>query len=222
MRLELGTPVRCSDGKLGKLADVVVDPRAGRVTHLVVETGRLSRTPRLAPLELVDDAGDHEEVVLRCTVKEARALESAEGFACLRPGEVEFDHDDQRWDVGIERVLVPPAYPEGDLAGYESASFDGTVSLVYDRVPKGEVEIRRGSAVVGADDRVVGAVEAVVVDGSNRITHVVVTRGHFWNRRHVSVSMNAVTRVETDTVTTTLSRDEFDALDGVRAGRWLV
>src|SRR4051812_13779289 len=149
MRLELGTPVRCSDGKLGKLADVVVDPRAGRVTHLVIDTGRLARARRLAPLELVDD-GDADEVVLRCTVKQGRALVSAEGFACLRPGEVELDADDQRWDVGIERVLVPPAYPDGDLAGYDTLSFDGRVSLVYDRIPKGEVEIRRGSAVVGA------------------------------------------------------------------------
>src|SRR4051812_9065905 len=150
MRLELGTAVRCSDGKLGKLADVVVDPRAGRVTHLVIETGRLSRTPRLVPLELVEANGD-EEVVLSCTLKQARTLESAEGFACLRPGELDFDLGDGNWDVGIERVLVPPANPEGELGGYDSVSLDGTVSLVYDRIPKGEVEIRRGSLVVGAD-----------------------------------------------------------------------
>jgi sporulation protein YlmC with PRC-barrel domain len=220
MRLELGTAVRCSDGKLGKLADVVVDPRAGRVTHLVIETGRLSRTPRLVPLELVEENGD-DEVVLRCTVKHARALESAEGFACLRPGELDMDLAGDKWDVGIERVLVPPANPDGDLGGYDSVSLDGTVSLVYDRIPKGEVEIRRGSLVVGADDKVVGSVEAVVVDGTEQISHVVVSHGRFWNRQHVSVPMAAVTRVETDTVTTTLSREQFRALEGVRAGRWL-
>jgi uncharacterized protein YrrD len=221
MRLELGTAVRCSDAKLGKLADVVVDPRAGRVTHLVVETGRLSRTPRLVPLELVGDGSD-DEVVLTCTVKQARALESAEGFACLRPGELDFDLDDQRWDVGIERVLVPPANPDGDLGSYGAMSYDGTVSMVYDRIPKGEVEVRRGSVVVTADDKVLGSVEAVVVDGSDRISHVVVTHGHFWNKRHVSVSMSDVTRVETDAVTTTLSKEEFQAIEGIRATRWLV
>jgi sporulation protein YlmC with PRC-barrel domain len=214
MRLELGTSVRCTDGHLGKLADLVVDPRVGRVTHLVVSTGKVLRATRLVPLGLTDPE-DGGEVRLHCTVKEARALQSAEGFACLRPGELEVE--DRGWDVGIEHVLVPPSYPDGDLGGYGTAGIDDTVSVVYDRIPKGEVEIRRGSLAVSSDDKVVGAVEAVVVDGDSAITHVVIERGRLWNRRNVTIPIAEVSRVETDSVTIGLTKLEVRALRSVRA-----
>ncbi len=37
MRLDLGSPVRCTDDAFGELADVVIDPETRRVTHLVVQ-----------------------------------------------------------------------------------------------------------------------------------------------------------------------------------------
>src|SRR4051812_16891556 len=88
MRFDLGTPVHCTDGDLGKLADLVVDPRTGRVTHLVVHTRH--RASHLVPCELAEADGE-DAVRLRCTVKEARAMQSADGFACVRPGELEVE-----------------------------------------------------------------------------------------------------------------------------------
>jgi sporulation protein YlmC with PRC-barrel domain len=37
VRLELDRPVLCEDEEVGQLADLVVDPVAKRVTHLVVK-----------------------------------------------------------------------------------------------------------------------------------------------------------------------------------------
>jgi len=37
MRVDLGTPVRCSDATLGELADIVIDPATRRIAPLVVE-----------------------------------------------------------------------------------------------------------------------------------------------------------------------------------------
>jgi sporulation protein YlmC with PRC-barrel domain len=37
VRLELGSPVNCTDGPFGELAEIVIDPTKRRVTHLVVE-----------------------------------------------------------------------------------------------------------------------------------------------------------------------------------------
>ena len=48
MRLELGSPVNCTDGPFGELADVVVDPTKRRVTHLVVDPDG-DHGPPLAP-----------------------------------------------------------------------------------------------------------------------------------------------------------------------------
>ena len=53
MRLDLGTSVRCSDTAFGELADVVVDPAARRVTHLVVEEDDSHGRRRLVPVTLV-------------------------------------------------------------------------------------------------------------------------------------------------------------------------
>ena len=49
--LQLGGPVRCSDGPAGILSDVVVDPKQRRVSHLVVESP--NGGARLVPAELV-------------------------------------------------------------------------------------------------------------------------------------------------------------------------
>ena len=48
--LELGAPVRCSDGDLGELTDVVVDPRTDRVTHLVVAAQTGYGLARMVPI----------------------------------------------------------------------------------------------------------------------------------------------------------------------------
>src|SRR5437762_906354 len=57
MRLELGTPVRCTDKAYGELADVVIDPIAKRVTHLVVRPSQQEALEtRLVPIELAEGA----------------------------------------------------------------------------------------------------------------------------------------------------------------------
>ena len=58
MRLELGTSIRCTDEVYGKLADVVIDPIAKQVTHLVVEPKNGDDIARLVPIDLVENAGD--------------------------------------------------------------------------------------------------------------------------------------------------------------------
>ena len=35
--LQLGLPVRCADGRVGRLSDLVIDPTDRRVSHIVVE-----------------------------------------------------------------------------------------------------------------------------------------------------------------------------------------
>jgi sporulation protein YlmC with PRC-barrel domain len=89
MRLELGKAVRCSDERYGKLADIVIDPIAKRVTHLVVRPEKGDDIARLVPIELVepDKDDDTREIKLRCTAEGVRGLEHVQEFAYLRLGE---------------------------------------------------------------------------------------------------------------------------------------
>ena len=110
-----------------------------------------------------------------------------------------------------------PYYTTPDMGVYPT--LDEPYVMTYDRVPKGEVEIRRASAVVSADDEQLGEVEALVVDGGE-ITHIVLERGHLWGRRDVTIPIGAVAKVESDTVTLRLSKNDVGDLPAVRVHRW--
>jgi sporulation protein YlmC with PRC-barrel domain len=214
MRLELGSRVDCMDENFGKLVDVVIDPTSRRVTHLVVEPDHDRWLARLVPIELAD-RGDHASgaIALRATVEEVRRLSPVHAVAYLRLDG--FPVDDPEWDVGVEEVLALPYYPWYDL---EPAPIDYVST--YDRVPKGEVEIRRASAVDSADGQHLGDVDGFLVDDSGLITHLVLERGHPWERREVAIPIGAVARVETDAVTLSLTMDEVAALPPVEVRRW--
>ena len=217
MRLELGTPVRCTDKPYGELADVVVDPISKRVTHVVVRPSHQEALEtRLVPIELVGGGEGPSELSLRCTVEDVNELEPVQEYAYLRLGESAAN--DPNWDVGVQDVLASPYY-EADpvLGGYPGYGPD--LGLIYDRVPKGEVEIRRASSVTSADGRHLGHVDGFLVEG-DQITHIVLERGHLWGRRDITIPIGAVTKVETDAVTLGLSKEEVEALDGVSVRRW--
>lgn len=217
MRLELGDQVRCSDAEFGELRDVVVDPTTKRVTHLVVSpTHPEVMAARLVPIALVA-AGDGTAITLRCSIDEAKDLETAQEVAYLRMGG--YPVSDPDWDVGIEEVLASPLY-EGTGFGTYPEDFGGPDAIVYDRVPKGEVEIRRASAVFSADGHHLGHVDGFLVDADGAVTHVVLERGHLWGLREVTIPIGAVTNIVSDDVTVALSKHEVGALPTVHVHRW--
>ena len=212
MRLELGASVRCEGDVLGELADVVIDPTTKRVTHLVVQPHHDIAPATLVPIEFAQEA-DGRAISLRCTVDEVRQFTPVHEFAYLRLGE--FPVDDPDWDVGVQELLAMPYYEPG----LDPVSYGTDAGVIYDRVPKGEVEVRRASAVTSADGHHVGHVDGFVVDGAH-ITHLVLERGHLWGRREVTIPIGAVEKVETDAVTLSLAKDEVGALEGVSVRRW--
>lgn len=219
MRLELGSTVRCSDGPFGELADVVIDPTTRRLTHLVVQPKRRHWLARLVPIELVE-RGDPEprEISLRATAEDVRRFEPVWELSYLRLSEAPLEDPD--WDVGTEEVLALPYYEPISLDPLAPAD-EPYVALAYDRVPKGEVEIRRGSDVVSADGQRVGHVDGLIVDQDEQITHLVLERGHLWGRRReVTIPIGVIVRVATDRVTLRLTKDEVGALRPVCPQRW--
>ena len=89
----------------------------------------------------------------------------------------------------------------------------------YDRVPKGEVEIRRKSLVSSSDGHVLGHVDGFVVDDSQHISHVVLEHGHLWGKHEVAIPIGAVAEVEDDAVTLSLSKAEVGDLERVSLDR---
>ena len=168
------------------------------------------------PIELVDPTEQVGGIALTCSRAELDALPPVEEFSYLRLGEVETSDPD--WDVGISDVLALPYYDSTGLAGPVDAV--GDMGVVYDRVPKGEVELRRSSRVMAADGDYIGDVDGFLVDDTDLITHFVLERGHLWGRREVTVPIGAVASVKSDVVTLSLSKDEIGELPSHKVHRW--
>jgi sporulation protein YlmC with PRC-barrel domain len=216
VRLELGRKVRCSDGVVGEHADLVIDPVEKRVTHLVVKPRHGFGETHLVPIELARVV-DGPDLILECRASEVLEMPHVEEFAYLRLDERPAQDPD--WDVGVTQVLALPYY-EADGLGLYAGGYGQDVGMVYDRVPKGEVEVRRSSNVMTSDGHYVGDVDGFLVDDTDHITHFVLERGHLWGRREVTVPIGAIAKVESDTVTVDLSREEIGALPAHRVHRW--
>lgn len=216
MRLDLGSPVHCSDEAFGELADIVIDPRTRCVTHLVVQPQRWEGQTRLVPIAHAR-AGEEADatISLECTVEEMSQFELVRESQYVRLGEARVE--DPNWDVGIEEALALPSSSGVDV--FNDVDIDPHVMLSYDRIPIGDVEIRRASSVTSADGHHLGHVDGFVLDGEQQIAHLVLEHGHLWGKRELAIPVDAVGKVETDAVTLTLTKDEVGALPSTRVRR---
>jgi hypothetical protein len=203
MNLALGSTARCSDGAARELADIVVDGPGRRVTHLVVQPKHQHDEARLVPLELAGEDANGG-VSLFCTEETLDGLERVREYAYLPAGQQ--PEESAQWDVGVEDVLVVPSVEPLDMAEPE---LDPNVNLMYDRVPKGEVELRLTSSVYSADEHRVGSVNGVVVDDDGLITELTLQRGHLWWRREIAVPVDAIATLENDVATLAVEKSEL-------------
>ena len=214
MRLDLGCSVHCTDAAFGELADVIVDPISRRVTHLVVEPHGHHERARLVPIARAHPAD--VGLALDYSIAEVEALEPLQESAYVRAGELVVADPD--WDIGTQDVLALPVYQE--LNGMGTAiDPDPHVMVSYDRIPKHEVEIRRSSAVFSTDGHHLGHVEGFLV-GSGETADIVLERGHLWGRREVVIPAAAVERVQNDSITLSLTKEQVGELDVRHVHRW--
>jgi sporulation protein YlmC with PRC-barrel domain len=195
--ITIGAEVSCSDGAVGKVNRVVVDPVAKALTHLVVEPGFRQGPSRLVPLDLVvgGGGGGGGGIRLSCTKAEFENLEPAEETKFI-PRTTSFG------SFGPGDVLSWPYYGEGgvgDLDGVGGAGGMGAErgspvsrKITYDTVPVGEVGVRRGQPVL-ATDGAIGKVQGLVIHpDSGHVTHVLLQEGHLWGRKEVAIPISAV------------------------------
>jgi len=209
----IGSDVSCSDGACGQLRRVVVDPIARALTHLVVEEKHRQGTGHLVPIDLVTSSGT--EIHLRCTMAQFEALEDAEETRFLpgAPGQ---------WGYGQDQMLSQPYYGlgmggmgmMGGMGGMGMGMNPGPQPITSDRVPAGEVEVRRGEHV-HATDGPIGKVQGLVVDpADHHVTHVLLDEGHLWGKKRVAIPIGVVTGVD-DGVQLNLTKDAVGDLPPV-------
>jgi sporulation protein YlmC with PRC-barrel domain len=215
LRLKLERPVRCADGAVRELADIVIDSSSTSVTHLVVQPHDEPEGARLVPIELADEGANGGEISLRCTAELLERLEPVREYAFLRPGEQ--PEEDSKWDVGVEDVYSAPSYSPSSLGDY-GGDLESGMGVAYDRVPKGEIELRHASSVYSSDEHHMGRVDGLVLDADDRVTHLLLERGHLWWKREIAIPTDAVSKFETDMVTLGIPKKELDALPSGPSG----
>jgi len=196
----IGSDVSCSDGEAGELRRVVLDPVARAITHLAVEPKHRRGTGRLVPVELVDSTD--EQIRLRCTKAQFDALEEADETRLL-------PMTSGVWGYSSGELLALPYYGlglEGAVMGGGGLSTK-PVATVEDRVPLGDVEVRRGEPVHATDGEI-GRVQGIVIDPrDHHVTHVLLDEGHLWGKKRVAIPITAVADV-TEGVRLKLTRDD--------------
>jgi hypothetical protein len=84
----------------------------------------------------------------------------------------------------------------------------------FDRVPVGEVEVRRGEHVHATDGNI-GRVRGLVIDPrDHHVTHFLLDEGHLWGAKTVAIPIGTVTSVE-DGVRLNLSKDQVRDLPAI-------
>jgi len=231
-RFTIGSEVHCEDGACGELRRVVVEPIDRVLTHLVVEPRHRhrQRSGRLVPIDLVDVDAAAPELRLCCSLAEYENLEAAEETRFLSGA-------DNQWGYGEEQMLSWPHYGLGMGGGLgASGRIDGLGPgaamgpgfgltgtsrdvgahvVVRDRVPLGEIEVRRGEHVHTVDDGTIGRVQGLVVDrADHHVTHVLLDEGHLWGHKQVAIPIGEVADVD-DGVRLTLTKNQVRDLPAI-------
>jgi sporulation protein YlmC with PRC-barrel domain len=215
-RLQMGAKVLATDGPVGELSAIVVDPVAQAVTHLIITPPHHPALGHLVALDLVEDDGD--PIRLRLTVAEFRGLDSAEDEHVL-------EVSGGKWASARGRTFSFPYYRLSSLAGGSAGSAAREVQPGYyvppddmsDRLPLGEVDVRRGDQVHAADGWI-GSVQGLVIDqADHHVTHVLLAEGHLWGHKQVAIPITNALRVG-DSIRVELTKKQVEDLPPVRLG----
>ena len=167
------------------------------------------------PVDLVLET--RKQVQLRCTTTEFEALDDAEDEEFL-PGA------SGQWGYEHGQMLSFPYFGLSvGTMGMGGMGMGGTGvaglgigphEVTHDRIPLGEVEVRRGDHVAATDGQI-GRVRGLVVDPrDHHVTHVLLDEGHLWGEKQVAIPIGAVTDVGTG-IRLKLSKDEVRDLPPV-------
>jgi hypothetical protein len=195
--IPLDARVHCSDGSAGRSTCLILDPIREVVTQIVVyDGGRPIELERVVPVERIADT-THDSILLDCTGDELRELPTFDSVGYI-------PRED---DAGTRTFFWPFARPEAV-----------NLPLEHERVPLGELALRR-AADIEATDGHVGKLGELLVDEEGRITHVVLKEGHLWGRREVAVPVSMVEDAEEDLVRLRVDRSAVEELPAVPVKR---
>ncbi len=197
MDIPLDASVECSDGPVGTLTNIIVNPARETITHLVVSEHGLVGSKRLLSEALVRES-THDTVFLSISKREFQEQEEFVQTEFLPSDVPAFMSDEYlAWPM---QEWVPPI-------------------LQHEAVPPGEFSVRRNAKVYASDGHVGRVDEFLVEKKSGHITHLVLREGHLWGKKDVSVPVDQIDRYEDKCVYLKMDKKSIEDLPPVHIDR---
>ena len=208
--------------KIGEVDRVVIDPKGGEVTHIVVRKGFFFPEDKVLPVDMVDYS-DENVVRLKEVIQDADNLPNflerdyvpldteemgrrgyqarAEGYAMPLYWYPALGTTPMMWGSGYWGMYPP----------YEGITYQYPSEL-EENIPEGTIALREGAEVVDADGDKVGDIEEVLTDPKDdQVTHLVITKGLF-NQHKKLIPANWIERMREDAVQLSVNAKFVDKL----------
>jgi uncharacterized protein YrrD len=207
MEFRMGVPVMASDGRVGTLEGLIIDPAQGEITGLVVRQGFLLPHDVMIPIERVVHAGD-EAVQVKGTAAEIAELPGFDQAQFTAPPEEWLPPPSQAAGAGAFYFPVSPYAVGAFMPG--SAAPEPAPEPV-EELPPSDVDVSPLTEVRCLDG-IGGTVDEVITeDDSDRVTHLIVRRGSLLTRDLV-VPVAHVREVTDGVVQLDLTQEQLDAM----------
>ena len=193
--IPIDVEVKCCGRNCGRSTRIVLNPVTKEITHLVVKQRVFPHTERLVPVELLVESTPRM-IRLRC---DAPDLDTMDEFI-----ETEFFQSEETRIIGGPFMMWPNTYTAEEYLPH-----------YHERIPVGELAIRRGARVVARDGQVGHVDEFVVNRRSEHITHLVMREGHLWEQREVTIPVSYIARIDDDAVYLNIDKASIAALPTV-------
>lgn len=189
--------------KVGSIEQVVVDPRTKEVTHVIVQQGFLFTEDKVLPINLIAEATD-ERVTLKTGVEDLEAMPKFEETHYVRAVPAS---DEPAFPPGPKMraawpfYYLPPNEPGKQLIPHwTEAPSPGYTRQTTRSVPEDAVVLEKNAAIVSADDDHVGDVAEVFTNAeTDRITHLLISRGLLFKEERL-VPVSWIDKVEEGTI----------------------
>ncbi|GAB4551969.1 MAG: hypothetical protein Tsb0014_45990 [Pleurocapsa sp.] len=215
--IPLNVDVTCNDDNCGKSSHVIINPLNQVVTHIVVQNEEfLGSNKRLVLIDKVVETTP-KSIQLNCTKEELAKMEKFTETHYINSDTAEYrsfnSSDEHIFDELDLYSMWPYVYYEDSMNMYSIAVED-------ERIPTGEMAVRRG-AEVEATDGYVGRVDEFVIDPTDgHITHLVVREGHLWNKKELTLPLSSIERMDEDEVYLNLDKKTVKSLPAIPVRRF--
>jgi hypothetical protein len=195
MDIPINADVYCNDHRCGLSTYIIVNPITKKVTHLVVKEKAFPHIERLVSIELVLETSPRK-IQLCCSRNQ---LEEMESFI-----ETEFIRTEIPEYVGDQFMIWPYTIPKTEM-----------ISVEHERIPPGELAVRRGARVEATDGHAGRVDEFLVNPGDDHITHLVLREGHLWGQKDVTIPVSQIDHIEEGAVYLKLDKHSVEALPAI-------